>query len=132
MNFSPYKRGTLLIPSGPKQDGLHLFVVMTDACENNHHLLLSVSTIRAGAFYDDACLLAPGDHEFIKAASYVVYRLPEKRSAETLVKCVKGWLFHPREDIAQNVFDRMYDGLWRSRFTPPWVLKYVQSTSPRP
>lgn len=129
MNYSTYKKGTLLIPSGPKKDGSHLFVVMTNRCSENCHLLLSISSIKEGVAFDNTCELQVGEHSFIKVPSYVVYRLPEKRSAEHIEKCVKGWLFHPREDMSDMTFDRMFAGIFASDFSPMWVIKYARENS---
>ncbi len=129
MNYAPYKRGTILIPSGPKSDGSHLFVVMTNACPQNLHLLLSISSIKERVAYDDTCILYKGEHEFIKVPSFVVYRLPERKPATTIQKCVNGWLFHPRADMDEKVFQRIFDGIFKSDFSPAWTLKYASDNS---
>jgi hypothetical protein len=60
------------MPSGSvaNRAGLHLFIQMTEPLGRDEKiLLLSVSTIREGVPYDDACVLDVGEHEFIKHPS---------------------------------------------------------------
>ena len=57
----------------------HLFIMLTKAITNKESgedecLLVNISSVRKTvAFYDTTCVLLPGDHEFIKHESYVVY-----------------------------------------------------------
>lgn len=122
MPYSAYKRATLLIPSGPT--GLHLYVVMTDASKHNQHILLSVSTIRAGKYFDDTCVIDAGSHEFIVRDSYVYYRDPLLRNAASISKCVNDHTFISKADMDENVFTRMLNGVPVSKFTPKWVGDY--------
>ena len=75
MNWpTPYRRGTILVPSGPVHDPdkKHLFVVLTDPCPTaGDVLMVNVSTIRHG--HDPACKLFAGDHPFIRRDSFVEY-----------------------------------------------------------
>jgi len=77
--FVPYRRATLLIPSGPARDPdqKHFFIVLTDPVrvmdhDAKHSLLVGVSTIYPNVPHDPACELHPGDHSFIHK-SYVFY-----------------------------------------------------------
>lgn len=117
------------MPSGPTQAGNHLFVIMTDICPQGFHLLFSVSSIRAGQFHDKSCLVTVGDHSFVRHPSYVVYRLAEKRPATTLVKCVDGWLFMPKEPVSDELYSRIRAGALESPFLPSWALGYLLANS---
>ena len=76
MIFLPIKRATILIPYGPKAENgqNHLFVILTNPCEEKKVLHVSVTTKYPKVFYDPACLLYKGDHECIIHDSYVYYR----------------------------------------------------------
>ena len=74
--FVPYRRATLLVPSGPAHDPdqKHLFILLTDPAQvldytEKHSLLVGVTTIRSGIPHDSACELHSGDHAFIKRRS---------------------------------------------------------------
>ena len=78
--FVPYRRATLLVPSGPAHDSdqKHLFIVLTDPAQvlgydEKHSLLVGVSTIHQSVAHDPACELFAGDHPFIRHKSYVYY-----------------------------------------------------------
>lgn len=61
MSYKPIKKGPLLIPSGSNRnpDGLHLHIILTDACANCQHLLVSISTVRVGQYHDPTCIVKP-------------------------------------------------------------------------
>jgi len=89
MPYVPYKKGTLLIPSGA--DGYHLFITVNEKCDEGQHLLINVTSLRDGAKYDDTCILEAGEHPFIKHKSYVVYRMAFIKPAASISKMVDGW-----------------------------------------
>ncbi len=81
--FVPFKRATLLIPSGPVNDPdrKHLFVLLTDPIEapdfnGKQVLLVNIASVPKSLPYDSTCILQPGVHRFIKHESYV-YSLSE-------------------------------------------------------
>ena len=66
--FVPYRRATLLIPSGPAHDPdrKHLFIVLTDPTEvleytGKHSLLVGVVTLQTDLHHDATCVLYAGD-----------------------------------------------------------------------
>ncbi len=78
--FVPYRRATLLIPSGPAHDPdrKHLFIVLTDPAQvleytEKYSLLVGVASVQTDLPHDPTCLLDAGDHEFIRHKSYVHY-----------------------------------------------------------
>lgn len=127
MTYVPSKMGTLLVPSGPKVDGLHLFVIMTNPCADNQHLLLSITSIRDGKRYDPTCVFNGGEHPFITHPCYVWYRRPEQRTVSNIQKCVAGWLFHVKEDLALNHFQRICEGIEVSDDSAPWMIEYFRA-----
>ena len=126
MNFVPAKKNTLLIGSGTHSDPekKHLFVIVTDKCADSLHLLFSICTIRPPAFHDPSCILAAGDHEFIKADSYVLYAKPAQLNHHSIIKCVAGWTYLVKEDVSEEVFKKVCDGILGSIHTPRWAKRY--------
>jgi hypothetical protein len=78
--FVPFKRATLLIPSGPAidPDRKHLFVLLTDPIEalgfdGKQVLLVNIASVPNGLPYDSTCILQPGEYRFIKHESYSTF-----------------------------------------------------------
>ena len=126
MAYQPAKRDTLLIPSGPPNnpDQLHLHVILTDCCENNRHLLVNISTIRGGGYYDPTLVIEPGEHPLVIEQSWVVYRRATTLHADHIKKCVDAWSFKPKEPVSEELFSRICDGVGASSFTPRDMKRY--------
>ncbi|MFD1610854.1 hypothetical protein ACFSCW_03455 [Sphingomonas tabacisoli] len=123
MPYVPARRDTLLIPSGP--DGDHLFVITTDACLSGRHLLVNFTKAKPGRHVDDACLLAPGDHPFVTADSYVLYRSARLEPANRLTLLVDGWVYKVGRQATEELTQRILNGFGESRFTPKFVKDYL-------
>lgn len=124
MSYVPYKSGTLLVPSGNKN---HLFVIVTDACSKGQYLLVNFSTIHPGAYYDDTCLVDPGEHPFIKSASYVFYSHARVEAGARLAKLVETLYWRECEPVNDNLLKRIYDGFLRSPHVKNWVKNYLRA-----
>ena len=122
MAFTPAKKGTLLVPSGPT--GMHLHVILTDACQDGLHLRVPVSSIPKKGFHDPTCVIEPGEHSFIKRKSYVLYRLLTTTRAQHIVKCVKGLVFNVKDHVSNDLNDRICDGVEDSTFSPKGMIDY--------
>lgn len=109
---------TLLIPSGTANnpDQSHLFVVITDRCPANRHLLVNLTTIRAGIHHDPACIVEAGEHPFATERSYIAYRLARTDHAGHLMRCVDGWTFRQKENVSPELLQRICEGVLRSEF----------------
>lgn len=119
--WKPSKKGTLLIPSGTTHDPdkKHLFVIC--ALNNDQALLATVSTW-ANDLCDSACILEAGDHPFLLAQSYILYRKCRIEKCETLSKGVESGILIPRQSFGDDVFSRICEGLQKSKQIP-WKLK---------
>src|SRR5215475_8271311 len=108
MPYVPYRGGTLLIPSGTADspDQNHPFVIITNKCDANRHLLVNVSTIREGVHFDPACT--------IEAGSYVVYRLARTDHVDHLGRMVDGWIFKKKQDASAGLLEKICDGVLQS------------------
>lgn len=131
MTYSPEPRKTLLIPSGTFEapDKKHLFIIMTKACSDGFHLLVSVSSIKEGVKHDPTCELAAGSHPFIAVPSFILYAKSDKVKSDLLVKCVKSWTYTPKETLDASVFSRVCLGVNASAHTPRWAKKYFAANS---
>ena len=118
MPYIPKRGHALLIPSGTASspDQKHLFVVITERCSANRHLLVNVTTIKDGVHFDPACIIEIGEHDFIMARSYVVYRLARTDHTDHLSRMVDGWTFHRKNDVSETLLTRICDGVLNSEF----------------
>lgn len=103
---------------------MHLKIVITDPDPDNIVLVVSVSTIYNGIFYDNTCELFPGDHSFIKNPSYVSYQYAmELDSVKILNEKFKGYIIQ-KEDISLELLHRIQRGARLSKFLPLYFKKY--------
>ena len=134
--FVPFRRATLLVPSGAKHDPdqKHLFILLTDPAqvltyEGKHSLLVGITTIHPGIPHDPACELYAGDHPFIKHKSFVFYAEARIEISQKLIDGVKRGVFSPQGMLAQDIFARVCHGLTLSRSTTPKVLAFYQAAA---
>jgi hypothetical protein len=118
------KKQTLLIPSGTKN---HLFVILTEACPEVNILLVSFSTIRDERFYDDTCIVEPGEHPFIKNRSYIEYRKARIEKESHVIKCSEATYWFPHEPVSDELFKRICNGILDSPHTPKRIKDYYLS-----
>jgi hypothetical protein len=133
--FVPFKRATLLIPSGPVNDPdrKHLFVLLTDPTEapgfqEKQVLLVNIATVPNDLPYDSTCILHPGEHRFIKHESYVYYAKARIEAANALLRGVKSGQLTHHEIMDQALVKRICDGLQHSPHTTPRILRFFGLT----
>ena len=124
--YKPYKKGTLLIDSGPT--GKHLYFIATDVCDDGCHLLVNISTLQSDKD-DQTCVLVPGCHPFVIANSYVKYRMAEIQPADRIARMVAGWVWLPKEDCSDDVIDQIAAGFVKSPHTPQRIVNYFMSVT---
>ena len=124
MAYDPYRKGTLLIPTGGTK---HLFVIATNRCANGAHLIVNITTVR-GPNIDATCVLEAGCHRFVTGQSYAVYRMADIQSAERLGRMVDGWVYSVHDDASEELTQLVYDGVSQSRHTPKRILNYLSGT----
>lgn len=129
--FVPFKRATLLIPSGPLNvpDRKHLFVLLTDPVEaagfdEKQVLLVNITSVPRGLPYDSTCIIQPGEHRFIKHKSYVFYAKARIETANALLRGVKSGQLIPHEIMDHALVKRIGDGLQQSPHTTPKMLRF--------
>lgn len=128
--FVPFRRATLLIPSGPANDPnqKHLFILLTDPVPvptgGSDVLLVGVTSVRKGLYHDPACLLYPGDHPFLSQDSYVKYQAARIEPAQKLLAGVKCGAFTTKPMLDGVIFARVCHGLTVSQHTTPRALAF--------
>lgn len=132
--FIPFRRASLLIPSGPVQDPQrkHLFIVLTDPFDDTGNgisrvLLVNLSTVRDGC--DRACILRPGDHSFVKHDSFVAYWSARIEEAGKIASAVHKNLFQAHHPVSERVMLKICQGLESSKHTAPKILKFYRLAS---
>lgn len=114
--WTPKPGDCLLINSGPV--GKHLFVIVIEASDGKQPKFISVPicTVREHARIDDACILQPGEHPFVKSESFIQYRYARDDSSEHLSKCVHEGTFIPQDSASPALINKIKAGLTNSRF----------------
>ena len=121
--YKPLRSQTLHIPETGATG--HLFVVLTDTCEEGHNLLVPICTARK--VYDKTCILGAGDHEFIKHLSYVMYARLEKYEAADLIKQVNAGVISYRGLLDEKLFALVSAGVEQSDLAPPNMQAYFRA-----
>jgi len=99
------------MPSGPT--GEHLFIIMAgpSPLENygsvNQFISVSVTSVYPGVPFDEACVLQPGEHSFIKHQSYVAYRHARVDTQQHLEKMVADSVWNPQEPCSVALFQKI-------------------------
>ncbi|ROT94033.1 hypothetical protein EB810_13185 [Altererythrobacter sp. FM1] len=114
-----FRRGTLLMPSGPANDPWrkHLHIICTDPDEEGRQLLVPICSIR-NDFYDRTCELWAGAHSTVHHPSYVAYRHAALGRHDLLRIRVEERVLVPREDLNGQDFLRVTRGITISKHTP--------------
>lgn len=133
--FLPFRRATLLIPSGAEHDieRKHLFVLLTDPIETDGFnekqvLLVNVTSVPNDLPYDSTCILKAGEHRFIKHDSYVFYAKARIENANKLLDGVKVGKLIPHETMDDVLVIRICAGLKTSPHTAPKILRFYALT----
>ncbi|GAB9205978.1 hypothetical protein BDS110ZK18_22570 [Bradyrhizobium diazoefficiens] len=123
MAYVPYRQACLLRPFNEKP---HLFAVLNDPCGEGLCLSVMVSSIKEGRNHDKACILDPGDHEFIKVPSYLVYRLAETDAVTHISAMVEKKYYITKDNVSDEVFKRIVAGLHASDEVRPRIVSYAK------
>lgn len=123
-----YKKGTLLIPTGPSH---HLHIVMNDPVFSPEHgderaLIVNISTVYPDRHYDDACLLNAGCHPFITRQSYVYYKCAVISEAPRLTAAIEAGNIVAKPAVNDEVFNLVRLGFDNSRFVLPKIRRFLK------
>ncbi len=126
--YCPYRKGTVLIPSGPSN---HLHIICCDPVfyprtASECVLVVNVSSIKQGIDYDRTCELRVGDHPFIVKPSYIYYRKADVFGSDNISRCVADGTFTVHQDCSSSTFERILAGFEVSEEVRPKVLKFYR------
>lgn len=123
--YQPYRRGTILVPSGPSNDPdkRHLFVICTDKCEKGCFLIVPICTW-INNLCDPTCILAEYEHSFLCRKSYVLYRNARIEDEDVLVKGVEQRVFTKHNDMNGQTFGKIRNGICLSPHTKRLIRAY--------
>lgn len=122
--YVPYRTASFL---GEINEIHHLFAVMNDPCGLSRCLVINVTSIKDGRYYDAACVLNAGDHPFIKHPSYMLYRLADTVRSDRIGKFVDLNYYLTKQDWHPDVFQRIIDGIRSSDDTSGRIVKYADT-----
>ena len=127
--FLPFKKATLLVPSGPANDPnrKHLFILLTGPTLQDAEqrvLMVSFSSHKPGLYVDPACLVDAGEHPFIRKPSFVAYSKARIESAEALLRGVKNGKLIQHAQATAALFERICHGLTVSQHTARRVIVF--------
>ena len=108
--------GRAILYRAPGVDGFHLYLVLSDPASPDDSVV-AVMLRTAKSFTDDTVVLHPGDHPFIRHPTAVQYSTAECFRVKRLIKAIQQGQCHLKEDMSEELLDRVRDGLLRSPFT---------------
>jgi hypothetical protein len=95
----------------------HLYVVCSDpVADPAHVLLVSLTTFRPKE--ETCCLIAAGEHPFVKHRTCVRYKDARIASAEAILNLVRASQMHRRDPVSAELLARIRDGAGASDFLP--------------
>ena len=112
----------LLFRESPKQT-FHLFFILTDP-DGSPPRVVAVMVRTATKFTDETVLLEPGDHPFINRTSSVHYSSANVFRVNRLQKGFEERYCYLKEDMSQELLERVREGLAKSPFTVPAIRDY--------
>jgi hypothetical protein len=102
----------------------HLWIVISDPVTNPEEVVL-VNFTKHRADKDQACIVDPGDHPFIKHRTCVEYRRAKVRSAKDLSTLLSGGQITPHAPASPDLLARIRAGVPQSRMRNEHVLILV-------
>jgi hypothetical protein len=79
---------------------------------------VNISTIHNKRYEDHTVVLQPGDHEFIKHESYVVYEYAKRVRVSVLEAHYQRGQITIKDEVSDELFEKILEGLFRSPRTP--------------
>lgn len=127
--YCPFRKGTLLVLSGPVN---HLHIIMNDPVffpevGYNGVLLVNISSARPNKRFDPACLIEAGEHRFITHRSYVVYSDAVVKNADSVAQFVATGEFATHDPVEEHIHQRVLAGFDQSRRVKPKILRFIKN-----
>lgn len=126
--FTPARRATVLIPSGPQSDPTrkHLFVLLTYPYGTPEQILLvPICSVPPDGCHDGTCPVGMRDHPFLKHDSYVAYDKCRVEFSTAVTRLVDNHYFVEKGMVSEELVLRIAAGLKVSKFTKPFAKKFL-------
>jgi hypothetical protein len=128
MTSLPYRKGTVLIPSGPTP---HLHIICNDPVfypgnGKESILAVNVSSIKPNILQEEECLLSTGDHPFIRHSSFIMYSRADIFGAVAIARSIDDGTFTPHDPASEELFTRILAGFESSERVKYKVLRFYE------
>ena len=123
---------TILIPSGPRNDlhRKHLHVVVARRSGPPVQILMvSVSSI-GDQKHDDTTILVADQHPFLRHRSYIKHQVARVEFETDIEPGIQTGAFAMREELDEEVLQRIRDGFSSSKFAKPFAKKFLNDCEP--
>lgn len=118
------KIGDVYLIANPKPDKKHYHFVVSDVVDSNMLVLVFMSTIKDGIDYDDACVLSPGEMDFIVSDSYIVYEHVYFADNDDFENRINIGAVKYKGHASDAIMRRIKQGASESRRIRPAFIKY--------
>lgn len=112
----------MLVPSG--NSGHHLFItiagpsVIAGYGAAPHVVMVCLCTVPDGVPYDTACVLQPGQHQFVQRPSYLAYRHMRIDPVTHVDQMIAKNVWIPQASCTEAVLQQVIAGVCVSKLTP--------------
>lgn len=115
--------------SGPAK---HLHIVMNDPVFYPERgfsgvLLVNVSSIKPDKWFDDTCVLEPGEHPFIRWRSFVMYSQAVIANSDEISQGVAIGEFATRDPVDEHIYERVSEGFELSKHVKPKIKRFIKN-----
>jgi hypothetical protein len=129
MTITPERGSAFLVNSGPGEDQKHLYIVLTQKCEFCLHLAVPIQTVYPGEYYDQTCLLRPGDHPFITHLSCIAYHRSVIMRHCAIITEFKDFSYLIKEPVSGELLEKICNGVSESKRTSKRIRTYFSMNS---
>jgi len=98
----------------------HLWVVLTEPDDSDK--VVCVCFLTQEAWTDPTTLCDPGEHRFFRDPTAVGYNFAVRYTVKRITNNLSGGSFKKKEPCSEELFQKVYKGLFDSDRTPNFVL----------
>ena len=118
--------GDTFLLTGGRIPTPHLWVILWGPAGAAHaYLAVFLTTLRAHS--DKTCVLAAGDHPFVRHPTAVAYRDVQRFTKERLEELIANGTAKPRQAVEPAVLERLRAGFFASAHTPNAMVTIAQA-----
>jgi hypothetical protein len=120
------RAGDTFLLSGGRVPTPHLWVILWGpAGAADAFLAVFLTTLRPHS--DRSCILAAGDHPFVRHDTAVAYRDVQRFTEERLQQLIADGLAKPRQRVDEAILERLRAGFFASAHTPNAMVAIAQA-----